>query len=86
MQCNSYLSENVLLTFTYTLKDEILDTSDTANYLGITVANELSWTDHIAKITSKANPSLGFLKRNIKINSEKVKTKAYNTIVGLRKN
>ena len=68
-------------TFDYTLKEQILETSDTANYLGITIAKDLSWTDQISKVTSKANRSLGFLRRNIKTNSENVKTKAYNTIV-----
>ena len=68
-------------TFDYTLKKQILETSDTANYLGITIAKDLSWTDQISKVTSKANRSLGFLRRNIKTNSENVKTKAYNTIV-----
>ena len=34
---------------------------------------------HVNKITSKANKTLGFLRRNIKIDSTEVKTRAFNT-------
>ena len=73
--------KKVPLTFDYILKEQILETSSTANYLGITIAKDLSWTEQISKVTSKANRSLGFLRRNIKTNSEVIKTKAYNSIV-----
>ena len=69
------------LSFDYILKKQILETSDSATYLGITITKDLSWTEQISKITSKANRSLGFLRRNIRTNSENVKTKAYNSIV-----
>ena len=39
------------------------------------------WDKHINSITSKANQSLGFLRRNLKINSSKVKDHAYKAIV-----
>ena len=65
----------------YILKDQVLETSTTANYLGITIACDLSWKEQILKITSKGNKLLGFLRRNIQTKSELIKTKAYNTIV-----
>ena len=61
------------LSFDYILKNQILETSDSATYQGITITKDLSWTEQISKITSKANRTLGFLRRNIRTNSENFK-------------
>ena len=37
-----------------------------AKYLGVTIADNLSWTKHIDIIAKKVNQTLGFLKRNIR--------------------
>ena len=34
-------------------------------YIGILFSEDLKWTDHITKITKKANSTLGFLRRNL---------------------
>ena len=39
----------------------------------------LSWNNHINEVTKKANASLGFLRRNLKIGQENLKTSAYFT-------
>ena len=39
----------------YLLKDQILETSTSANYLGITIASDLSWKEQIQKVASKGN-------------------------------
>ena len=41
----------------------------------------MEWNAHINSVTSKANQTLGFLKRNLRINSSKVKDKAYKSLV-----
>ena len=41
----------------------------------------MSWNKHIEKTTSKANQKLGFIKRNIKVNDQKLKERAYKAIV-----
>ena len=64
------------LSFDYTLKNQILETSDSATYLRITITKDLSMMEEISKITSKANCSLVFLRRNIRTNSENVIRKA----------
>ena len=35
-----------------------------AKYLGVTINNKLSWSDHIKIISNKANSVVGFLRRN----------------------
>ena len=41
----------------------------------------LSWNNHINVVTKKANASLRFLRRNLRIGQEKLKTSAYFTLV-----
>ena len=65
----------------YTLHNTILESVTSAKYLGITISNDLTWNTHINNITKKANQTLGFLRRNIKVHSEKLKATAYKTLV-----
>ena len=39
---------------------------DTAKYLGVNLSAELSWSPHVSAVCSKANSSLGFLRRNVR--------------------
>jgi hypothetical protein len=41
----------------------------------------LSWDTHIDRITKKANSTLGFLRRNIRVHSEPLKSSAYKVLV-----
>ena len=61
--------------YTYTLHNQPLEAVSSAKYLGITLSSNLSWKPHISAITSKANRSLGFLKRNVQVNSPSYKEK-----------
>ena len=65
----------------YTLHGEVLETVDSAKYLGVTVTSDLRWNRHVANIAHKANQSLGFLRRNLRINSPSLKSVAYNSLV-----
>ena len=50
-----------LSDFTYTLHRQILETIDHIKYLGVHLSHDLRWNKHVAKVTSKANRTLGFL-------------------------
>ena len=63
----------------YSLHGQVLEATDTAKYLGVSITKDLSWSDHISSITAKANRTLGFVKRNVRTNNEKVKELAYKT-------
>ena len=65
----------------YILHGHVLEVVSCARYLGVDISNGLSWNSHIDRITSKANSTLGFIKRNIKTQNVRVKQTAYNTLV-----
>ena len=65
----------------YVLHGQVLETVSSARYLGVDISNDLSWKTHINRITSNANKSLGFLKRNIKANHPQLKAMAYKAVV-----
>ena len=65
---------------TYTLNDHPLPITDSAKYLGITISNDLKWNKHVSNITSKANSTLGILRRNLRLSSHTVKTHAYQAL------
>ena len=69
------------IKFQNKLHNEALENVKSAKYLQITITSDLSWNKHIAAVASKANKALGFVKRNIHICSELVKTRAYQAIV-----
>ena len=58
-----------------------LKRTDHTKYLGIHISKDLKWNKHIDVTTAKANRSLGFLKRNLKISSRVLREKAYTGFV-----
>ena len=65
----------------YTLEGTVLDNVEKINYLGITVTNDLKWNTHISNICTKANWTLGFLRRNLAPCPKDVKESAYKGLV-----
>ena len=65
----------------YSIRGSVLRTVNSAKYLGVTIAGNLSWKSHINNITKKANSTLGFLRRNLRKCPLKTRELAYNTYV-----
>ena len=65
----------------HTVYSCILESVSSAKYLGIDISSDVSWDTHINRISKKANNTLGFLRRNIKIHSESLKSSAYKVLV-----
>ena len=65
----------------YTFHGHTLSSVPQIKYLGVHISHDLKWNAHINSISSKANQTLGFLKRKIRINSSTIKEKAYKSIV-----
>ena len=53
-----------------------LENVPSAKYPGVTISEDLKWTDHIKAISKKANQTLGFLKRNIRVHNRDLKSTA----------
>lgn len=51
-------------------------------YLGVTITSDLRSNKHADIISNKANRTIGFLTRNVKINSTVFKTTAYKVLAG----
>jgi hypothetical protein len=69
------------LQSTYSLRGHPLTKVNQAKYLGVTIASNLDWKTHINSSVSKANRSLGFLKRNLKRAPQGVRETAYKAMV-----
>ena len=70
-----------LIKYAYTLHGHQLEHADKAEYLGVTIQSNLKWDSNINSITTKANKTFGFLRRNINISSTSVKEQAYKSLV-----
>ena len=84
-KCNilSITSKQKPIKFTYKFHGHILEKTDSTKYLCVTLQSNLKWDKqlHINNITSKANQALNFLKRNLKVKSQKIKEHAYKALV-----
>jgi len=49
----------------YKIANTVINKVASAKYLGVTITQNLSWKEHITKITNKANSTHGFLQRNL---------------------
>ena len=65
----------------YILHNVELEGASTEKYLGVIIVDDLSWSPHIDNTTKKANQTLGFLKRNIRVHNKDLKTATYKTLV-----
>ena len=65
----------------YSVDGQSIDKVSSSKYLGVTLNGTLTWSDHIAAITSKANSTLGILRRNLSPCTAAVKDRAYKALV-----
>ena len=74
-------TKNNVINTTYTLHNRVLQTTDSSKYQGVTLSDEFTWQKHVDITTSKANRTLGFIRRNLGDCSKQVKVTAYTTMV-----
>ena len=65
----------------YTLEGTVLENVESIKYLGVTITSDLKWNTHIINICTKANRTLGFLRRNLFSCPQEVKEAGYKTLV-----
>ena len=64
-----------------TLEGTVLENVESIEYLGVTITSGLKWNSHIRNVCSKANRTLGFLRRNLFSCPQDVKEAAYKSMV-----
>ena len=67
--------------YSYTLHGQILAEETNTKYLRVTIEDKMMWNTNTEQTASTRNKSLGFLKRNLKINNPDIKSHAYKTLV-----
>ena len=51
----------------HTLEGTDLKNVESIKYLGLTITNDLRWNTHVSNVCTKADRTLGFLRRNLYI-------------------
>ena len=69
------------ITKFYTLGGQFLEQVNQAKYLGVMLSDELNWSPHINSVTTSANSTLGFIRRNLKQCPKDLKELAYLSLV-----
>jgi hypothetical protein len=65
----------------YTMKNETIPRVDEHDYLGIRIADDLSWNKHCNNIINKSSKTLGLIRRNLHSCNTEVYSLAYRTLV-----
>ena len=58
-----------------------LENVESMKYLGVTITSDFRWNTHVSNICTKANRTLGFLRRNLYSCPQEVKEAAYKGLV-----
>ena len=65
----------------YTLEGTDLENAESIKYLGVTITSDLRWNTHVSNVCTKANRTLGILRRNLHSCPQEVKEAAYKGLV-----
>ena len=67
VKCNmmQLTKKHIKIKASYTLEGTVLKIVESIKYLGVTITSDLKWNSHIRNVCSKANRTLGFLRRNL---------------------
>ena len=66
---------------THTIHGHDLTVNKTGKYLGVTIADNLTWNAHVDATSKKANNSLAFLRRNLASCPRDIKAQSYQALV-----
>ena len=70
-----------VLTASYFLHGQTLETASAGKYRGITISSDLSGSTHVEDVAARGNRTVGFLPRNFREGTPKVKSATYTTMV-----
>ena len=75
----SHQANERVLTTIYHLNGQQLVVASSNKYLGVTITDDLSWTNHAETVMAKGNRTVGFLRRNFRNSTTKVRSATYVT-------
>ena len=78
---NVTLNQLYKISHSYYIHNAQLSVVNQCKYLGILIQSDLKWNSHVNYVTAKANQTLAMLKRNIKLAPQKIKDKAYKSLI-----
>ena len=67
--------------FNYSMGDHTLEQVDHHPYLGVELTSDMTWNKQINQISTKANRTLGLLRRNLSCCDKSTKSTAYSALV-----
>ena len=68
----------------YSLCGSVLQLTNEAQYLGVTLTSDMEWSKHIQKITARSNSTLGLLRRNLSNCPPELREQAFISLVRSR--
>ena len=69
------------IIYPYMMNNVLIPRVEQHDYLGVTLDRRLSWKPHITKVCTKANRTLGLVKRTLHAAPKQVRKVAYETLV-----
>ena len=83
VKCNmmQLTRKQIKIHASYTLEGTDLENVESIKYLGVTITSDLRWNTHVSNVCTKANRTLGFLRRNLYSCPQEVKEAAYEGLV-----
>ena len=74
-------NKKYLIFFQYLIQNEIIREVTYAKYLGVTIDQNLKWSEHVKQISNKANGVHGFLRHNLYSCPMSTKINCYKALV-----
>ena len=65
----------------YAMDGQLISKVKSQKYLGVTIDDKLSWSEHCNKISNKARSTLGIVRRSLPSAPQEVKSRAYQALV-----
>ena len=81
---NAKLSTSNHMILDYTICDQVLETDESATYLGVKLHATASWSPHCSTTSKKAECTRAFLQRNLASTPQPIKKQCYTTLLVLR--
>ena len=81
VKCNIIMKRIKKINVVYFLEGTVLENVDNIKYLGVTISKDLKKNTHLSSVCTKANITLGFLRRNLSSCHQDVKETAYKGLV-----